>query len=62
MKDSAEEFVNAVNQGNLPPIPSNSNNTSNSGTQTSERGLSNSTFGLQSLNESVNNSGRSGGN
>ena len=59
MKDSAEEFVNAINEGKLPPIPSNSNSTSNNGIQTSERGLSNSTFGLQSLNESFDSNKKS---
>lgn len=49
MSEEAKKTIETIKQGKLPPL----NTTNLKGTQTSERGIDHSTFGLQSLNENL---------
>lgn len=50
MSEEAKKIIDTIKQGKLPPL----NTTSTKGTQSSQRGIDHSTFGLQTLNEGAN--------
>lgn len=47
MSEEAKKIIQTIKQGKLPPL----NTTVSKGTQSSQRGIDHSTFGLQTLNE-----------
>lgn len=53
MSDEAKKIVASVDKGVLPPINTQPKN-SNSGIDTSTRGLDRTTFGLQKISEQLN--------
>ena len=52
MSEDAKKTIETIKSGNLPPL----NTTNSKGTQSSQRGIDHSTFGLQNLNESAHKS------
>ena len=55
MSEDAKKIINTIKSGKLPPLntPSTQNKPTKEGIQKSERGLGNSTFGLQNINEGL---------
>lgn len=50
MSEEAKKIIDAVQNGNLPPLPSSNSSSENQGDQ---YGINKTTFGLQPLNEGV---------
>lgn len=57
MSEEAEKIIQTIKQGSLPSLTINNDK----GTQSSQRGIDHTTFGLQSLNEKAQRSSTSKG-